>query len=65
MNKQFTLQSEKLRQALNANEIAWTNKQKADLKWLWRHMFNNRRRKNIAGQVLTYNSKKFHWLNKN
>ena len=39
MNKttHFT-KSEKWRHARTSVEIAWTNQQKADLKWLWRHM---------------------------
>ena len=36
-------------------KIAWTN-EKADLKWLWRHMVekNLKEEKNIAGQFLTF-----------
>ena len=36
-------------------------------KWLWRHMVVTKimtTKKNIAGQLLTYNSKNFHWLNR-
>ena len=45
-------------------EIAWKNEQKADLKWLWRHIVVTKiattKLKKIAGQVLKYNSK--NWM---
>ena len=39
MNKKNrSTKSKKWRHARTSVEIAWTNEQKADLKWLWRHM---------------------------
>ena len=39
MNKKtHSTKSENWRHASNSVEIAWTTEQKADLKWLWRHM---------------------------
>ena len=43
--KTSTTKSEKWRHARTSAEIAWTNEQKADLKWLWRHM--------VATKILT------------
>ena len=36
--KTRSTKSKKWRQARTSVDIAWTNEQKADLRWLWRHM---------------------------
>ena len=55
----------KLHEKLVEIEIAWA---KSALKRVWRHIAviqTLQTKSNITGQVLTYNSKNFHWLNKN
>ena len=49
---------EKWRHARNSVEVPWTNKQKADFKWLWRHMVVTKilTKEKKREQVLTYNS---------
>ena len=63
-NKQKTrsTKSEKWHHACNSVQIAWTNEQKVDVTSYGNK--NHDEIKKTAGQVLTYNSKNFHWLNR-
>ena len=64
MNKKnCSTKSEKWRHTCNSVEIAWTNEQKVAVTSYGRNKnHDDEIKKNIAGQVLTYNSKNFHWL---
>ena len=65
MNKKTrSTKSEKWRHTCNSVEIAWTNEQKVAVTSYGRNKNHDDEIKNIAGQVLTYNSKNFHWLNR-
>ena len=65
MNKKTrSTKSEKWRHTCNSVEIAWTNEQKVSVTSYGRNKNHDDEIKNIAGQVLTYNSKNFHWLNR-
>ena len=65
MNKNIrSIKSGKWRHKCNSVEIAWTNEQKVAVTSYGRNKNHDDEIKNIAGQVLTYNSKNFHWLNK-
>ena len=66
MNKKTcSTKSEKWRHTCNSVEIAWTNEQKVAVTSYGRNKnHDDEIKKNIAGHVLTYNSKNFHWLNK-
>ena len=65
MNKKpRSIKSDKWRHACNSIEIAWTNEQKVAVTSYGRNKNLADEIKNIAGQVLTYNSKNFHWLNR-
>ena len=65
MNKKTrSTKSEKWRHTCNSVEIAWTNEQKVAVTSYGRNKNHDDEIKNIAGQVLTYNSKNFQWLNR-
>ena len=65
MNKKTrSTKNEKWRHTCNSVEIAWTNEQKVAVTSYGRNKNHDDEIKNIAGQVLTYNSKNFHWLNR-
>ena len=69
MNKKTrSTKNEKWRHTRTSAEIAWTNKQKSDWVVVTSYARNKNRddeiNKNIAGQVLTNNSKNFRWLNR-
>ena len=65
MNKKTrSTKSKKWRHTCNSVEIAWTNEQKVAVTSYGRNKNHDDEIKNIAGQVLTYNSKNFHWLNR-
>ena len=65
MNKKTrSTKSEKWRHTCNSVENAWTNEQKVAVTSYGRNKNHDDEKKNIAGQVLTYNSKNFHWLNR-
>ena len=64
MNKKTrSTKSEKWRHTCNSVKIVWTNEQKVAVTSYGRNKNHDDEKKNI-GQVLTYNSKNFHWLNR-
>ena len=56
MNKTRSNNSEKWRHARTSIEIARTNEQKADLKWLWRHMVEQKSRRGNKNHEKANNS---------
>ena len=63
MNKKTrSTENEKWRHERTSVEIAWTNEQKEDLKWLWRHMVVKKsRRRNKKNKEKSKNSPSYRW----
>ena len=54
-----SLHQEKWRHERNSVEIAWANEQKADLNWLWRHIFVAKNLDEIRNQEKANNSRNY------